>query len=92
MPDRHVTLTARYRYNPSNPNEPSGSGQEGVQEHSQGDINADGMVDVSDAVLLLNYYLVGNPTPEIITLCDMNADGTVDVTDAVQVLNKFMIE
>ena len=50
------------------------------------------MVDVSDAVLLLNYYLVGNPTPEIITLCDMNADGTVDVTDAVQVLNKYMEE
>lgn len=92
MPARDVTLTARFRYDPSNPDEPSGSGQEGVQEHSQGDINADGTVDVSDAVLLLNYYLAGNTPPEIITLCDMNADGTVDVTDAVQVLNKYMEE
>lgn len=92
MPDRHVTLTARYRYNPSNPNEPSGSGQEGVQEQTQGDINADGTVDVTDAVLLLNHYLAGNLTPDTITLCDMNADGAVDVSDAVQLLNKFMIE
>lgn len=92
MPDRHVTLTARYRYNPSNPNEPSNPNQEDVLNKPEGDINADGMVDVSDAVLLLNYYLVGNPTPEIITLCDMNADGTVDVTDAVLVLNKYMEE
>ena len=92
MPARDVTLTARFRYDPTNPDEPSGSGQEGVQEHSHGDINADGTVDVSDAVLLLNYYLAGTPSPEIITRCDMNADGTVDVTDSVQVLNKYMEE
>ena len=92
MPARDVTLTARFRYNPSNPNEPNNPNQEDVREHSQGDLNADGTVDVTDAVLLLNHYLAGTPSPEVITLCDMNADGTVDVSDAVQLLNKFMIE
>lgn len=92
MPARDVTLTARFRYDPSSPDEPYNPDQEGVQTHLQGDINADGTVDVTDAVLLLNHYLAGTPSPEVITLCDMNADGTVDVTDAVLVLNKFMEE
>lgn len=92
MPDRDVTLTARYRYNPSNPNEPSNPNQEGVHDSSVGDINGDGIVDITDAVLVLNCYLSGDSSSEMIKRCDVNADGTVDMSDAVQVLNKFMNE
>ena len=57
MPARDVTLTARFRYDPSSPDEPYNPDQEGVQSHLQGDINADGTVDVTDAVLVLNKFM-----------------------------------
>lgn len=53
-----------------------------------GDINADGVVDVSDVTLLVNKILniVDNPTLQF----DVNADGVVDVSDVTYLVNLIL--
>lgn len=53
-----------------------------------GDINADGVVDVSDVTLLVNKILniVDNPTLHF----DVNADGVVDVSDVTYLVNLIL--
>tara|TARA_B100000700_G_scaffold278445_1_gene326579 strand:- start:93 stop:470 length:378 start_codon:yes stop_codon:yes gene_type:complete len=52
---------------------------------SYGDINYDGIINVVDAIFIIQYIL-GNET---LTECvpDVNQDGVVDVTDIVTLLN-----
>ena len=62
-----------------------------------GDVNADFVTDLSDAQLILTYYvqvgLGGREAPEIdITYADVNLDGSVDVSDAQLVLIKYVQE
>ena len=84
MPDRDLTLVARFEYNPTNPAEPEGDGsQTNVQTTPTGDANGDGMVDVADAVRVINLCLTG----EYAAKADVDGDGVVDVADAVRVIN-----
>ena len=86
MPDRDVTLVARFEYNPANPLEPSlpdGTEQDNIQTTPTGDANGDGMVDVADAVSVINLCLTG----EYAGKADVDGDGVVDVADAVRVIN-----
>ena len=50
-----------------------------------GDINADGVVNVSDVAALVNVIL-GNSQAEA-TLCDLNDDGNVNVSDVTSLVN-----
>jgi hypothetical protein len=50
------------------------------------DANADGSVDVSDPVFLLNFLFLGGPAPYCLEAADANDDGKVDIGDAVAVL------
>ena len=50
-----------------------------------GDINADGMVNVSDVTALVNVIL-GNIQAEA-TLCDLNSDGYINVSDVTSLIN-----
>ena len=89
MPDRDVTLVARFEYNPANPLEPSlpdGTEQDNIQTTPTGDANGDGIVNVTDAVYLINVCL-GLTTEANTALCDVNSDGVVNVTDAVAIIN-----
>ncbi|MDY6198019.1 MAG: dockerin type I repeat-containing protein, partial [Sodaliphilus sp.] len=54
----------------------------------KGDINADGIVDVSDATTLVSH-IIGTTTYPI-ELCDLNADGIVDVTDATTLITTIL--
>ena len=86
MPDRDVTLVARFEYNPANPLEPSlpdGTAQDNIQTTPTGDANGDGVVDVADAVRVINLCLTG----EYAGKADVDGDGVVDVADAVRVIN-----
>ena len=84
MPDRDVTLVARFEYNPTNPAEPEGDGsQTNVQTTPTGDADGDGVVDVADAVRVINLCLTG----EYAAKADVDGDGVVDVADAVRVIN-----
>ena len=57
----------------------------GVQ-FEPGDANGDWMVNVADAVYLINYVFKGGPPPDPIEAGDANCDGNVDVGDAVYLI------
>ena len=48
-----------------------------------GDVNGDGIIDVTDVVLLASYVMGDHPTPFYIEVADLNDDGIIDVTDVV---------
>ncbi|MGE3166773.1 MAG: DUF6531 domain-containing protein [Planctomycetota bacterium] len=52
----------------------------------RGDCNADGVVDVVDAIAAINAIFVG-PLPSCVDVCDANADLTVDVADPIFLLS-----
>jgi hypothetical protein len=52
-----------------------------------GDVNADGAVDIADAVCIVNH-VVGKPNTTFIkAAADANNDGDVDIADAVHIVN-----
>lgn len=57
----------------------------GEQPGTKGDINADGVVNVSDVTALINKIL-GTATYADAT-CDINADGVVNVSDVTALIN-----
>lgn len=89
MPDEDVTLEARYTYNPSSPDEPS-STQENVENTLLGDINADGTVDATDVVLLVNAYVAGTTDKLDSNVADLNQDGVIDASDVVKLVNLYL--
>jgi hypothetical protein len=52
----------------------------------RGDTNADGKVDISDPVSLLQWKFVGGSTPTCLEAADSNGDGAPDLSDAVHTL------
>lgn len=53
----------------------------------RGDVNLDGVADVSDVTALINYVLSGGGSPFDKTEADFNGDGVIDVTDATALIN-----
>jgi len=51
-----------------------------------GDSNADGGVDISDAVHFITWKFLGGPAPACEGSTDVNKDGTKDISDAVYLL------
>lgn len=91
----NVTLTARFTYSPTNPGEPDLDltalyEQLGLtlSNKALGDVNGDGVIDVTDAVQIINNYLHNTDVDK--SVFDVNKDGTVDATDAVQVVNRYL--
>jgi Dockerin type I domain/FlgD Ig-like domain len=58
---------------------------------SCGDANGDGLVNVSDAVHIINYVFVGGDPPDPIESGDVNCDGTCNVSDAVWIINYVFV-
>jgi len=57
-----------------------------------GDVNKDGVVNVTDIVYLINYLFIGGPAPvPILHVGDVNQDEVVDVTDVVYLINHLFI-
>jgi hypothetical protein len=52
----------------------------------RGDTNADGKVDISDPVSLLQWKFVGGSAPTCFEAADSNGDGQHDISDAVYTL------
>jgi hypothetical protein len=57
----------------------------------RGDANADGVIDASDLVYLLNYLFIYGPEPIPVEAGDPNCDGIVDASDVVYLLNYLFI-
>jgi agmatine deiminase len=56
-----------------------------------GDANADGEIDIADAVFLVNYLFIGGPPPGPLEAGDANCDGEVNLADAVYIVNYLFI-
>ncbi len=52
-----------------------------------GDTSGDEIVDLADAILVLNYLFRGGPAPIPLWTADANCDDTVELGDAVHILN-----
>jgi len=52
-----------------------------------GDANADGVVNVGDAVYIINYVFNGGAAPIPVVSGDANCDGAINVGDAVFIIN-----
>ena len=52
-----------------------------------GDGNADGFINVADAVYLINYIFKGGEPPDPVEAGDANNDGVVNVADPVFLIN-----
>lgn len=55
-----------------------------------GDVNGDGMVDMTDAISIVYHYLGETPTGFITQFADMNGDGLVDMSDAISVVYQYL--
>ncbi|NIS16252.1 MAG: hypothetical protein GWN14_25840 [candidate division Zixibacteria bacterium] len=79
-----------YNYNPGQEDaDLDGIGD--VCEYTCGDANADEMVNVSDAVMIINYVFVGGEAPDPIEAGDADCSGSVNVSDAVLIINFVFI-
>ena len=56
-----------------------------------GDVNGDGVVNVSDATALINYLVnEGAAAPIVFDNADMNGDGLLNVSDATNLINQLL--
>lgn len=89
MPNENTTLTARFVYEPSDPDDPVSQGGD-IQTLMTGDANGDGAVDVTDAVAVINAYLSGDNSAINVGVADVNHDSVIDITDAVAIINLYL--
>lgn len=54
---------------------------------TKGDVNGDEVVNIADAVCILNYLVGMNPSPFIEAAADVNGDTVIDIADAVHIVN-----
>ena len=57
-----------------------------VSTYLCGDANADGSIDISDAVYLIAYIFSGGSAPDPLLTGDANCDSTVDISDVVYLI------
>ena len=53
----------------------------------KGDVNADGEIDISDVVALVNYILTGNADSIHLEAANINDDDGIDISDVVGLVN-----
>lgn len=63
---------------------------EGETNAPEGDVNTDGLVDVSDVMSLANYILGKSDVQVNTNIADVNKDGSVDVADVMALANKIL--
>jgi len=68
----------------------AGGAEEPEVYAKNGDVNHDGAIDVTDAVLIIDEILMKNPANFDALLADVNSDGEIDVTDVVMVIDKIL--
>jgi len=57
----------------------------------RGDVNRDRVVDIADAVYLINYLFISGPSPDIFESGDVNGDDQIDIADVVYLINYLFI-
>ena len=55
-----------------------------------GDVNNDGLVNITDVTALINYLLSGDASVINLPAADVNGDGPVNITDVTALINKLL--
>ena len=55
-----------------------------------GDVNGDGLVNITDVVFLTNHILGQTPSPFIINAADVNDDGDINISDVVALVGLIL--
>ena len=55
--------------------------------YKMGDVNNDGLIDIYDVVMMIDYILTSNVDGFIYEMADLNHDGLVDVVDASMLID-----
>ena len=58
-----------------------------IKLYLKGDINMDGLVNVSDVTTLVDYILERDPSPCDVDACDVNEDGNINVSDVTTLVD-----
>jgi len=58
----------------------------------RGDVNTDGTVSISDALMVRRYLFNGDRAPPCFDAADADDSGKLDVTDVIYVLNQLLLE
>ena len=87
---KDITLTARFKYNPANPGEPTSGGGDDIDNGKTGDLDGNKQVNVTDAVMLIQHYLNGTTNALPKSVADVNNDGNINVTDAVAIIQIYL--
>lgn len=61
-----------------------------VVDHISGDVNNDGLINITDAIGIVNHILQQTPSVFVEGAADVNQDGIINVTDAISVINKIL--
>ena len=90
--DHH--LVARFDYDPADPDVPTSTSTEGVDNTVvvPGDANGDGSVNVMDVIAVIDYVLENAPTPFVFKNADVNNDNDINVMDVVGVIDIVLAE
>ena len=65
----------------------------GSEEIIIGDINTDGLVNILDVVLIVNYVLDPESlTTEQVLVSDFNNDQSIDILDIVELISYILIQ
>ena len=59
-------------------------------DSASGDVNNDGVVDISDVVLTVNYILGSTPAVFNQDAADINKDSNIDISDVVSLVNMIL--
>jgi hypothetical protein len=57
-----------------------------LQTMKHGDCSLDGIVDIDDAVFLINYIFSNGPAPNPAQLSDCDCSGAIDIDDVVWII------
>ena len=55
-----------------------------------GDVNKDGIVDINDVTVLIDYLLNGNGGSIDLVAADVNGDGAIDIEDVTLLIDNLM--
>ena len=58
----------------------------GVRFH-RGDSNADGTMNITDGIFVLNFLFLGGPSPTCLEAANPNDDAVLNITDGIYILN-----
>jgi surface protein len=56
----------------------------------RGDVNGDNLVNISDAIVLINYLSTGNTTGVNLDNADCTLEGQVNISDAISLINYLL--